>query len=83
MMLTVNLRRIGLTDPQHTEFPTGHKPIILGVDQPSFVNLTANPRALSSRNIAKKLASACRRAGSLSEAPEGRGRRHTGGGAPV
>ena len=36
MMLTVNLSRIGLTDPQHTGFPTGHKPIILGVDQPSF-----------------------------------------------
>ena len=56
---------------------------IEGSSRPPLINLTANPRALSSRNIAKKLASACRRAGSLSEAPEGRGRRHTGGGAPV
>ena len=36
MMLTVNLSKIGLTDPQYTGFTTGHKPIILGVDQPSF-----------------------------------------------
>ena len=32
----VNLSRIGLTDPQYTLFTLGHKPIILGVDQPSF-----------------------------------------------
>ena len=36
MMLTVNLSRIGLTDPQHAGFTTGHKPIILGVDQLGF-----------------------------------------------
>jgi len=32
----VNLSRIGLTDPQHTGFTTGRKPIILGVGQASF-----------------------------------------------
>ncbi len=35
-MLTVNLRRIGLTDPQHTGFTTERKPIISGIGEPSF-----------------------------------------------
>ena len=41
MMLTVNLSRIGLPDPQHARCRIGLEPITLGVGQPSFAKLTA------------------------------------------
>ena len=79
----VKLTKSSSIDPQDTGLQPVANPPCWASKTAASLNLTANPRALSSRNIAKKLASACRRAGSLSEAPEGRGRRHTGGGAPV
>ena len=49
------LRLTAVSDPQHGGFTAGSSPVSWGSIDELCVNLTANPRALSSRNIAKKL----------------------------